>query len=47
MILMWLSFQETYEQIATEQKVNFLLGAISDHVNVAEDGRQLSAVMLR
>lgn len=39
--------EETYEQIAIEQKVNFLLGAVSDHVNVAEDGRQLSAVMLR
>jgi len=39
--------EETYESIAVEQKVNFLLGAISDHANVAEEGRQLSSVMLR
>eukprot|EP00088_Acartia_fossae_P049518 TRINITY_DN5459_c0_g1_i1.p1 TRINITY_DN5459_c0_g1~~TRINITY_DN5459_c0_g1_i1.p1 ORF type:complete len:1108 (-),score=360.91 TRINITY_DN5459_c0_g1_i1:577-3870(-) len=39
--------EETYETVPIEQKVNFLLGAISDHTNVAEDGRSLASVMLR
>jgi len=39
--------EESYEALPIEQKVNILLGAISNHAEVPEDGRQLSAVMLR
>jgi len=39
--------EESYETIPTDQKVNILLGAISGGNVVAEDGRQLAAVMLR
>jgi len=39
--------EESYEALPIEQKVNLLLGAISNHAEVPEDGRQLSAVMLR
>jgi len=39
--------EETYDGIQTDQKVNFLLGAVSDVTGVGEDGRQLAAVMLR
>jgi len=39
--------EESYESIPTEQKVSFLLTAISNSAGVAEDGRQLAAVMLR
>ena len=33
--------------VPTEQKVNILLGAISNTTEIAEDGRQLASVMLR
>jgi len=39
--------EESYEALPIEQKVNILLGAISNYAEVPEDGRQLSAVMLR
>ena len=40
-------FQESYEALPIEQKVNILLGAISNVAEIPEEGRQLSAVMLR
>ena len=40
-------FQESYEGLPIEQKVNILLGAISNAAEIPEEGRQLSAVMLR
>ncbi|XP_023336717.1 importin-5 [Eurytemora carolleeae] len=39
--------EESYELVPTEQKVNILLGAISNTTEIAEDGRQLASVMLR
>lgn len=39
--------EESYEALPVEQKVNILLGAISNHAEVPEEGRQLAAVMLR
>ena len=38
---------ESYELVPTEQKVNILLGAVSNTTEIAEDGRQLASVMLR
>ena len=39
--------EESYEALPIEQKVNILLGAISNVAEIPEEGRQLSAVMLR
>jgi len=39
--------EESYEGLPIEQKVNILLGAISNAAEIPEEGRQLSAVMLR
>jgi len=39
--------EESYEALPIEQKVNILLGAISNVGEIPEEGRQLSAVMLR
>jgi len=39
--------EESYEALPIEQKVTLLLGAISNHAEIPEEGRQLAAVMLR
>merc|ERR1712106_410482 len=39
--------EESYEGLPIEQKVNILLGAISNVAEIPEEGRQLAAVMLR
>ena len=44
---MILVFQESYEGLPIEQKVNILLGAIANVAEIPEEGRQLAAVMLR
>ena len=39
--------EESYEVLPVEQKVSLLLGVISNHAEIPEEGRLLSAVMLR
>ena len=40
-------FQESYEALPIEQKVTILLGAVTNVAEISEEGRSLSAVMLR
>ena len=39
--------QESYEALPIEQKVTILLGAVTNVAEISEEGRSLSAVMLR